>query len=102
MTVEAGCVPPEPASVSSGFPVTVGWTHAALALNSALRLNTPVNITFHIEMHGPLMIDFRFHAFSWSTPLEIFRVDAVHPGIEPVPVGPDAPPYFPLPGEDLD
>jgi hypothetical protein len=56
----------------------------------------------YIEMHGPLMIDFSHHAFSWSTPLDIFPVDAVHTGIETTPAGPDAPPFFELPGQDLD
>ncbi len=56
----------------------------------------------HIEMHGPLLIDFRHHAFSWSTPLEIFPVDAVHTGLETEPTSADAPPYFELPGQDLD
>ncbi|MEO5919539.1 MAG: hypothetical protein ABIQ01_00205 [Pseudolysinimonas sp.] len=84
------------------FPVTVGWTQAAIAVSSVLSLNTPVHLKMNIEMHGPLLIDFRHHAFSWSTPLEIFPVDAVHTGLETVPTTPDAPPYFPLPGQDLD
>ncbi|HEX4058844.1 MAG TPA: hypothetical protein VHX87_11075 [Galbitalea sp.] len=102
MAVDANSIAQEPASVSTGFPVTVGWTHAAIAVNSALRLNTQVNLKMLIEMHGPLLIDFRHHAFSWSTPLEIFPVDAVHTGIETEPTGPNAPPYFELPGQDLD
>jgi hypothetical protein len=100
--MDANRVAVEPASVSKGFPVTVGWTHAAIAINSALRLNTAVNLAMHIEMHGPLLIDFRHHAFSWSTPLDIFPVDAVHTGIETAPAGPDDPPFFELPGQDLD
>ncbi len=102
MTVETTHVSGEPASVSVGFPVTVGWTHAAIAVTSAPRLKTAVNITMHIEMHGPLVIDFRHHAFAWSTPLELFPVDAVHTGIETSPAGPDDPPAFELPGQDLD
>jgi hypothetical protein len=102
MTVEANNLARELAPVSSGFPVTVGWTHAAIALNSALRLGTMVNVKMYIEMHGPLLIDFRHHAFSWSTPLELFPVDAVHTGLETEPTSPDAPPYFELPGQDLD
>jgi hypothetical protein len=102
MTVNANQVADEPASVSMGFPVTVGWTHAAMAVYSVLRLNTPVNLKMLIEMHGPLLIDFRHHAFSWSTPLEQFPIDAVHTGLETEPTGADAPPYFELPGQDLD
>jgi hypothetical protein len=56
----------------------------------------------HIEMHGPLLIDFRHHAFSWSTPLHMFPVDAVHTGLRTVPTSPDAPPFFELPGQNLD
>jgi hypothetical protein len=102
MTVDASRVAEEPASVSMGFPVTVGWTHAAIAVHSVLRLETPVNVRMHIEMHGPLLIDFRHHAFSWSTPLDIFPVDAVHTGLETEPTSADAPPFFELPGQDLD
>jgi hypothetical protein len=102
MTVETNQVAGEPASVSMGFPVTVGWTHAAIAVNSALRLGTQVNLRMLIEMHGPLLIDFQHHAFSWSTPLDQFPVDAVHTGLETEPIGPDSPPFFELPGEDLD
>jgi hypothetical protein len=102
MTMNTNQIAGEPASVSMGFPVTVGWTHAAMAVYSVLRLNTPVNLTMHIEMHGPVLIDFRHHAFSWSTPLEQFPVDAVHTGLETEPTSADAPPIFELPGQDLD
>jgi hypothetical protein len=56
----------------------------------------------HIEMHGTLLIDFGHNAFSWSTPLELFPVDAVHTGLETIPTGPDSPPFFELPGQGLD
>ena len=102
MTVSANQIAEEPASVSTGFPVTVGWTQAAMAVFSVLRLNTPVNLRMLIEMHGPLLIDFRHHAFSWSTPLEYFPVDAVHTRLETEPTSDDAPPFFELPGQDLD
>jgi len=84
------------------FPVTVGWTQAAMAVSSVLSLNTPVHLRMDIEMHGSLLIDFRHHAFSWSTPLEYFPVDAVHTGLSTIPTTADAPPYFELPGQDLD
>jgi hypothetical protein len=102
MTMNANPIAGEPASVSAGFPVTVGWTHAAMAVYSVLRLNTPMNLRMLIEMHGPLLIDFRHHAFSWSTPLEQFPVDAVHTGLETEATTDDAPPFFELPGQDLD
>jgi hypothetical protein len=102
MTIDANRVASEPGPAPMGFPVTVGWTHAAMAVHSVLRLNTPVNIKMSIEMHGPLFIDFRYHAFSWSTPLELFPVDAVHTGLETEPTSADAPPGFELPGQNLD
>ncbi len=90
--------PPAPGE----FPVTVGWTQAAMAARSVLALNTPLNLRMIIEGHEPLLIDFRHHAFSWSTPLENFPVDAVHTHLETVPTSADAPPFFELPGQDLD
>jgi hypothetical protein len=102
MTLDANRVASEPVPVSVGFPVTVGWTHAAMAIYSVLRLKTPVNLKMIIEMHGPLLIDFRYHAFSWSTPLEHFPVDVVHTGLETEPTSADAAPYFELPGQNLD
>jgi hypothetical protein len=102
MITDANPIAGEPASVSMGFPVTVGWTHAAIAVNSAMRLDTPVNLKMHIEMHSPLLIDLRHHAFSWSTPLDNFPVDAVHTGLETEPTSADAPAFFDLPGQDLD
>jgi hypothetical protein len=109
MTIDVDHAVGEPAPVRVSapptpfdFPVTVGWTQAAIAVSSVLSLNTPVHLKMNIEMHGSLLIDFRHHAFSWSTPLEQFPVDAVHTGLETVPTTPDAPPYFELPGQDLD
>jgi hypothetical protein len=90
--------PPAPGE----FPVTVGWMQAAMAVRSVLSLNSPLNLRMIIEGHEPLLIDFRHHAFSWSTPLENFPVDAVHTHLETVPTGADSPPFFALPGQDLD
>ena len=100
MTVDVDQVAQKPAPVSS--PVTVGWTEAATAVMSVMSLKTPVHLRMHVEMHGPLLIDFRHHAFSWSTPLHLFPVDAVHTGLETVPTTADAPPFFELPGQNLD
>jgi hypothetical protein len=102
MAIDIDHVAANPAQGAPEYPVTVGWTQAAMAISSVLALNTPVNLRMDIEMHGPLLIDFRHHAFSWSTPLEYFPVDAVHTRLQTVPTSPDAPPYFELPGQDLD
>jgi hypothetical protein len=91
-----------PAPPTEESPVTVGWTQAAIAVSSVLSLKTPMHLRMQIEMHGPLLIDFRHHAFSWSTPLEYFPVDAVHTRLETLPTTADAPPIFELPGQDLD
>lgn len=84
------------------FPVIVGWTQACMAVRSVLSLQTPVHLRMYIDGHEPLLIDFRHHAFSWSTPLQQFPVNALHTGLETVPTSPDAPPFFPLPGQNLD
>ncbi len=102
MTMDAKHVAGEPPPQTVDFPVTVGWTQAAMAVQAVLSLNTPVHLRMSIESHEPLLIDFRHHAFSWSTPLENFPVDAVHTRLETVPTEADAPPYFELPGQDLD
>jgi hypothetical protein len=67
-----------------------------------MSLNTPVNLRMDIEMHGPLLIDFRHNAFSWATPLEYFPVEAVHTRLATIPTSADAPPYVELPGQNLD
>jgi len=100
MTVDVDHVAPRPAPVSS--PVTVGWTQASMAVMSVMSLKAPVHLRMHVEMHGPLLIDFRHHAFSWSTPLHLFPIDAVHTGLETVPTTADAAPFFELPGQNLD
>jgi len=102
MAIDVDQVAREQPPAPGEFPVTVGWTQAAMAARSVLALNTPLNLRMIIESHEPLLIDFRHHAFSWSTPLEDFPVDAVHTHLETVPTSPDAPPFFELPGQDLD
>jgi hypothetical protein len=102
MTIDIDQMAGEPAQGTLEYPVTVGWTQAVMAVHSVLSLNSPVHLRMDIEMHGPLLIDFRHHAFSWSTPLEHFPVDAVHTRLQTVPTSADAPPYFELPGQDLD
>jgi hypothetical protein len=84
------------------YPITVGWTQAAVAVNSILQLSVPVFLKMEIESHEPLFIDFRYHAFSWSTPLDEFPVNAVHTGLQTEPTDLEAPPLFELPGQYLD
>lgn len=86
----------------SAFPVSVGWTQAAIAVNSILNLPLPMLLKMDIEGHAPLLIDFRYHAFAWTTPLEHFPVDAVHTGMETEPTHLDGAPLFELPGQNLD
>lgn len=102
MTVDVERVAAEPPPQAAGFPVMVGWTPAAMAVQAVLALSTPVHLRMTIESHEPLLIDFRHHAFQWSTPLEEFPVDAVHTGLQTVPTSADDPPFFDLPGQDLD
>ena len=56
----------------------------------------------HDAGHEPLLIDFRYHAFSWSTPLDQFPVDAIHVGLQTQPSDISMPPLFELPGQNLD
>ena len=102
MTMDGTYVAPEPASQPGRFPVSVGWTQATIAVSSVWVLPTPTNLKLNIEMHGPLLIDFAHHAFSWSTPLDQFPLDAVHTSLETIPAGEGTPPLFELPGQDLD
>jgi hypothetical protein len=102
MTFDVDYVAGDPATDTVDFPVTVGWTHAVMAVHSVLSLKSPMHVRMEIEMHGPLLIDFRHHAFSWSTPLDYFPLDAVHTRLLTVPTTADAPPYFELPGQNLD
>ncbi len=102
MTNDGQRVAGEATPETTGRPVSVGWTQAAIAISSVMALNTPVNLKMVIESHDPLLIDFRQHAFSWSTPIEEFPVDAVHIGLETEPTSADAPPYCEQPGQDLD
>jgi hypothetical protein len=102
MTIDTTAVHEEMPPDGMDFPVTVGWTQAAIAVNSVLQLSSPMVLKLQIESHGPLTIDFRHHAFDWSTSLDDFPVDAVHTGLETAPTDADSPPFFELPGKDLD
>ena len=75
MTIDVERVAAQPPPQAGEFPVIVGWTQAAMAVQAVLSLSTPVHLKMTIQSHEPLLIDFRHHAFSWSTPLEAFPVD---------------------------
>ncbi len=102
MTTDATQLDEESAPAPSEQPMAVGWTQSAIALNSILQLKTPMFLKLELQSHGPVLIDFRYHAFSWSTPLEEFPVDAVHTGIETQPADLSMPALFQLPGQNLD
>lgn len=102
MATEPQVVDEGPPRAEHEFPVSVGWTQAAVAVNSILQLKLPMLLKMEIEGHDPLLVDFRYHAFSWTTPLEKFPVDAVHTGLQTQPTDLDAPPLFELPGSNLD
>ena len=102
MTTEPQIVDEGPPNAAPEFPMSVGWTQSAVAVNSILQLSLPMLLKMEIEGHDPLYVDFRYHAFSWSTPLENFPVDAVHTGLATEPTDLDSPPLFELPGQNLD
>lgn len=102
MTKDPQIVDEGPPNAAPEFPMSVGWTQAAVAVNSILQLSLPMLLKMEIEGHDPLYVDFRYHAFSWSTPLENFPVDAVHTGLATEPTDLDSPPLFELPGQNLD
>ena len=87
---------------SAVFPIAMGWTQSAIAVNSILQLSIPFFLKMEMESHEPLLIDFRYHAFSWSTPLDQFPVDAIHVGLQTQPSDLSMPPLFELPGQNLD
>jgi hypothetical protein len=84
------------------FGTSVGWTQAAIAINSVLELSVPMFLKMKFESHEPLLVDFRYHAFAWPTPLTEFPVNAVHTGLETQPSDLSAQPLFELPGQNLD
>lgn len=90
-----------PATAPS-FPRMVGWSHAAIAVDSVLRFSTPLLLKFEFESHGPLIIDFRYGSFTWSTPLDEFPVDAVQIGLVTQPLDPQGPPVLDAQAQNLD
>ncbi|MEP6480842.1 MAG: hypothetical protein ABJA94_02410 [Rhodoglobus sp.] len=102
MTMESRQVDEEPTPGTTPRPTPMGWAQAAIAVNSVLQLSIPMLLKLELNDHEPLYIDFRHHAFAWSTPLTSFPADAVLLGLQTQPIELDAPLLFDLPGQDLD
>jgi hypothetical protein len=83
-------------------PTALGWTQAAIAVNSVLQLSIPMFLKMELDSHGPLLIDFRYHAFAWSTPLTDFPANAILMGLETEPTDLEAALLFDMPGQNLD
>lgn len=83
-------------------PTPLGWTQAAIAVNSVLQLSIPMFLKMELDAHGPLLIDFRYHAFAWSTPLSDFPANAILVGLETEPTDLAAALLFDMPGQNLD
>ena len=84
------------------MPTPLGWTQAAIAVNSVLELSIPMFLKMELDAHGPLLIDFRYHAFAWSTPLSDFPANAILMGLETEPTDLAAALLFDMPGQNLD
>lgn len=83
-------------------PTVMGWASAAVAIHSVRRIPTPVLLRLDVVGFGSLTIDFRHHAYEWTTPLESFPEEPDAVLIETHPTTPEAPAPFTLPGRDLD
>ncbi len=83
-------------------PTPLGWTQASIAVNSVLQLSIPMFLKMELDAHGPLLIDFRYHAFAWSTPLADFPANAILVGLETEPTDLAAALLFDMPGQNLD
>jgi hypothetical protein len=83
-------------------PTPLGWTQASIAVNSVLQLSIPMFLKMELDAHGPLLIDFRYHAFAWSTPLADFPANAILMGLETEPTDLAAALLFDMPGQNLD
>lgn len=80
----------------------IGWAGAALAMHSMRQASASVILTLEVADHESIVVDLRYHAFVWPTPLTEFPAHprAVTVGVEQTPI--DAPPAFELPGLNLD
>ena len=79
-----------------------GWTSAAIAVHSILQIPVPMFLRLQPEGYGPIVIDFRHHAFAWGTSLANFPSAPTTVYVETEPTTNEEPPLFLLPGTDLD
>jgi len=79
-----------------------GWTSAAIAVHSILQIPVPMFLRLQPEGFGPIVIDFRHHAFVWGTSLASFPSNPQTVYVETEPTTYEEPPIFLLPGVDLD
>jgi len=80
----------------------IGWTTAAIAVHSILQISVPMFLRLQPEGYGPIVIDFRHHAFVWATSLANFPAEPATVHVETEPTSYEEPPIFLLPGSDLD
>lgn len=73
-----------------------------MAVHSIRRLDTSMLLYLQPAGHDELVMDFRHHAYSWTTPLEEFPSDPGTVTVGTQQIGLTVPPPFPLPGDDLD
>jgi hypothetical protein len=69
-----------------GPPAPVGWTGAAMAVQSIRQIPRPILIALSVPGHNPIGIDLRSSTFVWDTPLEEFPVEpgSVHVSTYPI------------------
>jgi len=98
---------PSSAETAGGVAVAdnespAGWTSAAIAVHSILQIPVPMFLRLQPEGYGPIIIDFRHHAFAWGTSLSSFPSNPATVYVETEPTTYEEPPLFLLPGTDLD
>jgi hypothetical protein len=100
MSPESGLVAGSRETVSPP-PELTGWAGAATAIHALQQMAMPMTLTLDVAEHGPITIDFPFHAFSWDTPFAEFPHDPTSVLVETRPANP-AQPTIALPGRPLD
>lgn len=83
-------------------PELTGWAGAATAIHAIQQMAMPMTLRLDVAGHGPIAIDFAFHAFQWEPPLTAFPESPSTVLVETRPAIPDGPPSFELPGRTLD
>jgi hypothetical protein len=66
---------PSSALATLGPPAPVGWTGAAMAVQSIRQIPRPILIALSVPGHSPIGIDLRSSTFVWDTPLEEFPAE---------------------------